>query len=1102
MTRHARFALVLLLAFACAMPAATLAADPLADGAVRTADGRVLPPLPDELQQPSVHAEMLSDHAGDDMRFKAGGTPSVLLGPAQAPEMAGTAVEPMGTLAQVSAAGRPNGLRKEVFGFLPYWMLTDSALASMNYQLVSTIAYFSVNANMEGNLVKGPSGSPTTGWAGWTSSRMTDVINRAHANGVKVVLTVTMMAWDSASAHRQAMLLGSSVARSRLVNQIVTAVRARGADGVNLDFEPLATSLRDEYVSFVRQLKRALVNHGVGDYLTVCVMAGAATWATGYDVAGLTAAGAADGLFVMGYDFHWSGSSRAGGVAPMQSPYTLDVAGAMADFLNETSAAKLIWGVPYYGRTWPTSSSALNATTLGGGSKSYTYTGHLAQAAQFGRRWDDVGKVPWYRYWDSAGKHWVQGYYDDVASLGAKYDLINARGLAGTGMWTLLMDQGRDELWRLLANKFVHDTAPPVGGVQTMPATTDAEAFIVRWRAQDYASGVRSYTVQYRRDRGAWRTWLTGSRKTSAWFAGEAGSTYEFRVRAVDLKGNAQSWVTVPGKPVNLKAGAFARVSAATLNIRSGPGTQYGIVDGAVAGDVVYVLEGPVAAGGYQWYRVQYGFSEWPSAEFPLIAWMAGSQSGTAMLAPRPAPTVTRLSPFVNQTGTTARFSPNGDGVLDGARVDFNLKAAATAVQLDVLNAAGAVVQTVALGSRAAGANSATWNGRLTGGAWAPAGSYLLRVTATDSAGADHAGPTPSFSQAALGRWGVVADLVAPTAGGSPRRGAEMVPAKTGAVVTFSEPISGLSTATVQLQVNGAPVGAQVQATPGGKSASVTPQAPLPVNATVRLWLSGQLHDQAGNPVTTTGWGFRTAPGTVYQPSRGGSMASGTQLGYAIAQDGDLRRLDRAMLANARSFRVGQRATVPNLPGRWLQIEAGPLAGMWIRESPTAYLRGFVERSSYSSGVQLRLRSAVHLGRQFTPDGHVRATRAMTVTAMTTVMADARATINGRPSWHIAGGRLNGYWLPESAMAFKPGSIQRMELPAGPSIDISAGTHSGYRYSAQGGVIGSRTVHYGTARTVSVSAWKIVNGRPHFLVGSGALNGTWLPESSATRLHV
>jgi spore germination protein YaaH len=674
MLRRAPLTLVLLLAVALVMPAATLAADPLPDGAIRTAGGRVLPPLPDGLEQPSVHAEMLADHAGDTMDFKAGGAPSVLLGSADEPEMAGASLEPMGTLSQVSASGLPNGLRKEVFGFLPYWMLTDAALASMNYQLVSTIAYFSVNANKEGGLVKGTSTNPSTGWAGWTSSRMTDVINRAHANGVKVVLTVTMMAWDSASANRQAVLLGSSTARSRLVNQIVSAVRNRGADGVNLDFEPLATSLRDEYVSFVRQLKRALVNHDVGNHLTVCVMASAATWATGYDISGLTADGAADALFVMGYDYHWSGSSRAGGVAPIQSPYTIDVAGTMADFLTETRGSKLIWGVPYYGRTWPTSGSGLNSTTLGGGSKSYMYTGHLAQAAQYGRRWDDVGKVPWYRYWDGAGGHWVQGYYDDVASLGVKYDLINARGLAGTGMWTLLMDQGRDELWRLLARKFVNDTAPPVGGVSLMPAVTDAEAFRVQWRADDYASGVSRYDVQYRRNDGSWTLWLSGTKKTAAWFTGAGGTTYAFRMRATDMKGNRQAWVTVPSKPAQLKAGAFARVTSATLNVRSGPGTGYGLVASASNGDVVYVLEGPVASGGYDWYRVQYGFTEWPSADYPLIAWVAGSQSGTSYMVPRQAPTVTRLTPFIKQAGGTARFSPNGDDVQDAARVDYTLR--------------------------------------------------------------------------------------------------------------------------------------------------------------------------------------------------------------------------------------------------------------------------------------------------------------------------------------------------------------------------------------------------------------------------------------------
>ncbi|HEX6474641.1 MAG TPA: hypothetical protein VF114_06100, partial [Candidatus Limnocylindria bacterium] len=213
MLRRARLSFVLLLALTCVMPTAALAADPLPDGAVRTDDGRVLLPLPEELQAPSVHAEMLTDHGADAMHFKPGGAPSVVLNASEQPEMVGAAVEPMGTLARVSAAGLPNGLRKEVFGFLPYWMLTDSALASMNYQMVSTIAYFSVNANKDGNLVKGAPGDPSTGWAGWTSSSMTDVINRAHANGVKVVLTVTMMAWDAASANRQAQLLGSSTAR-------------------------------------------------------------------------------------------------------------------------------------------------------------------------------------------------------------------------------------------------------------------------------------------------------------------------------------------------------------------------------------------------------------------------------------------------------------------------------------------------------------------------------------------------------------------------------------------------------------------------------------------------------------------------------------------------------------------------------------------------------------------------------------------------------------------------------------------------------------------------------------------------------------------------
>jgi hypothetical protein len=111
--------------------------------------------------------------------------------------------------------------------------------------------------------------------------------------------------------------------------------------------------------------------------------------------------------------------------------------------------------VPYYGREWSTSTNALNAPTnnvLVSDASTYTY--HRAKAAERGRLWDATGRVPWYRFWDAGHATWVQGYYDDVASLTAKYDLVNGRGLRGIGIWHLLMEGSRRELWNTLDSNF------------------------------------------------------------------------------------------------------------------------------------------------------------------------------------------------------------------------------------------------------------------------------------------------------------------------------------------------------------------------------------------------------------------------------------------------------------------------------------------------------------------------------------------------------------------------------------------------------------------------------------------------------------------------
>ena len=188
---------------------------------------------------------------------------------------------------QPAAAVDPGGLKREVFGFLPYWELSDSS-TRLDWEKLSTVAYFGVGASGAGNLQKRNSdGSTTVGWSGWTSSKMTSIINAAHASGARVVLTVQSFAWSSAGVARQKSLLGSSGNRANLARQIAAAVRDRGADGVNLDFEPIVATYADEFTSLVRAVRSELNKVHPGYQLTFDTTG----WIGNYPIEAATAAG-------------------------------------------------------------------------------------------------------------------------------------------------------------------------------------------------------------------------------------------------------------------------------------------------------------------------------------------------------------------------------------------------------------------------------------------------------------------------------------------------------------------------------------------------------------------------------------------------------------------------------------------------------------------------------------------------------------------------------------------------------------------------------------------------------------------------------------------
>jgi spore germination protein YaaH len=358
-----------------------------------------------------------------------------------------------------SYAGPSNtisALRREIFGFLPYWELSST----LNYDTLSTIAYFGVSVGSDGSLYEAGNG-----WAGWNSSTMTTIINTAHAHGTRIVLTAQSFAWGTSEAASQTALLSSPTARQNAAATIAATVRSRGVDGVDLDFEPIASGQRTNYVLFVQQLRIELDKLQPGYELTFC-----ATGAPGtYDLPNLLAPGAADAVFIMGYNLRGADPATAGSIDPLTSTLTrYTLSSVVSTYLGQVPASKVILGLPWYGAAYSTATNhALNAvrassTTYGKPVESY-YSTLSALAAQsdsthLGKFYDNGEQTAWTAYYGTFGGQptWREGYFDDAQALGVKCDAIDSWNLRGVGMWALGYDNnnGNGDLTAEIAAKF------------------------------------------------------------------------------------------------------------------------------------------------------------------------------------------------------------------------------------------------------------------------------------------------------------------------------------------------------------------------------------------------------------------------------------------------------------------------------------------------------------------------------------------------------------------------------------------------------------------------------------------------------------------------
>ena len=338
---------------------------------------------------------------------------------------------------------------REVLGFAPSWTL--DTWHEWRMQDLSTIAYFAVSLDGNGNVVADEN------WPAWQSRQLTDMVNAAHAARVRVLVTVF--------CHDEEAINSMVTDPGHMATAVQTAadlMRMRGLDGVAVDFEGKGDAahpgIRPGMTSFVAALHSRLKGYNASAELVLASYSGSADNPHGiFDIGGLSPW--VDAFFVMAYDMQFDNTpGHASATAPLQGGQFND-SDSVVQYLTETSADKVILGVPYYGYKWDVASPDANAAT-GGDPQTATYAQMLADfsCAQSLTR-HDGDATPWATWYSPAAgdpcgadlNSWREIYFDTAATLGAKYDLVNRANLRGTGMWALGFDSGHTELWDALA---------------------------------------------------------------------------------------------------------------------------------------------------------------------------------------------------------------------------------------------------------------------------------------------------------------------------------------------------------------------------------------------------------------------------------------------------------------------------------------------------------------------------------------------------------------------------------------------------------------------------------------------------------------------------
>lgn len=266
-----------------------------------------------------------------------------------------------------------------------------------------------------------------------------EYVEAAHSRGLEVWALVDDFTHRADNGVDPKEILSYTTKRTQIINALMSEAERCGIDGINVDFERVTGDAGEDYIQFIRELsvecrKRGLVL-SVDNYVP-------ANYNAHYEwkEQGVMA----DYVIIMGYDEHWSGCEEAGSVASLGY-----VEQGIQKMVQEVPAEKVINALPLYTRIWATAADGTVTSQTVGINAASDYLARRSIAYE----WDETTGQNYADF--TAEGSLVQVWLEDEQSIGAKISVMKNYGLGGVATWKLGFDEGRKNIWSVIAGFLV-----------------------------------------------------------------------------------------------------------------------------------------------------------------------------------------------------------------------------------------------------------------------------------------------------------------------------------------------------------------------------------------------------------------------------------------------------------------------------------------------------------------------------------------------------------------------------------------------------------------------------------------------------------------------